>query len=274
MKKMILIAGFFVLAACEQEKNYLIANPKIEDEQLRVAVRYFDMPFDSPEVQLLVAKSISEIATKIKTKEIIIPENIATLNLRLNSYDSVEFAAKADENHFKWHANYGVSLKDILALPATARPIEYLNKANAIMFGKAEGADKSAKAFCDIVENRKAASQFCGAVDYPTPRHRYDSRDGKYYLYKGEISEEAKKKGVGAGQTLAFEYLGQKDGEQKLKVENGDTFLCSIPCESIKHIWNGKVVERINFDTNSVIGAAFLDAGNGELEVYKPPAKK
>ena len=73
-----------------------------------------------------------------------------------------------------------------------------------------------------------------------------------------------------------YRYLGEHDGVYELRVD-GDTATCANPCQVIILHTGAFHVERLAFDPDSLIGAAFTDAFNGQLETYDPakhaPAK-
>jgi hypothetical protein len=74
-----------------------------------------------------------------------------------------------------------------------------------------------------------------------------------------------------------YRYLGQRDGVFELQVD-GDTATCADPCQLITLHTGAFHVERLAFDPDSIIGAAFTDAFNGQLRIYDPakhaPAKE
>jgi len=106
--------------------------------------------------------------------------------------------------------------------------------------------------------------------------HNWQYRDGQEYAYQGELSEDQKKAGQSTPAVQMYRYLGEHDGVFKLQVD-GDTATCANPCQVITLHAGGFHVERLAFDPDSIIGAAFTDAFNGRLEIYNPakhaPAK-
>ena len=110
----------------------------------------------------------------------------------------------------------------------------------------------------------------------PSTTHNWQYRDGQEYVYQGELSEDQTKAGQSTGAVQMYRYLGEHDGVFKLQVD-GDTATCTNPCQVITVATGGFHVERLAFDPDSLIGAAFTDAFNGQLEVYDPakhaPAK-
>jgi hypothetical protein len=58
---------------------------------------------------------------------------------------------------------------------------------------------------------------------------------------------------------------------------DGDTATCANPCQVITLHTGAFHVERLAFDPDSIIGAAFTDAFDGQMEIYDPakhtPAK-
>jgi hypothetical protein len=94
--------------------------------------------------------------------------------------------------------------------------------------------------------------------------HNWLYRSGQDYAYEAQPS---------AGQTVPttqiYRYLGQHDGVFRLQVD-GETATCPDPCEVITLHTGLFHVERVAFDPDSLIGAAFADAFDGQLEVYDP----
>lgn len=69
-------------------------------------------------------------------------------------------------------------------------------------------------------------------------------------------------------------YLGQTDGMYRLATMSGDSYVvmsCANPCQVVKTFINADVpamTSRNVFNPNTVMGAAFTDAFNGQLDVY------
>jgi hypothetical protein len=103
-----------------------------------------------------------------------------------------------------------------------------------------------------------------GAAASPPPAstaHNWRYRDGQAYAYQGE--------GPPGGAVQYYRYLGVREGVYTLQVD-GDTASCADPCQVITVRTGGFHVERLAFDPDSLIGAAFTDAFNGRLQVYDP----
>jgi hypothetical protein len=66
-----------------------------------------------------------------------------------------------------------------------------------------------------------------------------------------------------------YRYLGEHDGVFELQVE-GESATCANPCQVITLHTGAFHVERVAFDPDSLIGAAFIDAFNGQLKIYDP----
>lgn len=102
-----------------------------------------------------------------------------------------------------------------------------------------------------------------------TPQPRYDDSENGIYFYASSVSEEDKKKGRAVGDVVGFRYLGQESsGRYKIGMTDDAgavifRYSCASPCKIIKNMSSG---ERIPFDNESIIGAAFEDAINGLLE--------
>lgn len=103
------------------------------------------------------------------------------------------------------------------------------------------------------------------------PSHYYDDRDGVFYSYIAAVSEEERKSGKRAGNVVTYAYLGVQDGRHVLArvTPNGSELgrsFCRSPCRVITH-WDGS---QVGYDEGSIIGAAFADAINGEMEIAMP----
>jgi hypothetical protein len=74
----------------------------------------------------------------------------------------------------------------------------------------------------------------------------------------------------GAGlRVMTFRYLGVSGGVYRLTSDQmqGKTARCANPCSTIEYTGpNGDVVNRAAFNPDTVIGAAFTDAFNGQLQ--------
>lgn len=66
-----------------------------------------------------------------------------------------------------------------------------------------------------------------------------------------------------------YRYLGERDGVFELQFD-GETATCANPCQTINIHAGVFHVERLAFDPDTLIGAAFTDAFNGQMEVYDP----
>lgn len=109
----------------------------------------------------------------------------------------------------------------------------------------------------------------------PTPAYipHFDDQEGDTYFYASAVSEEDKKKGKAVGNVVNFRYLGESGGVHKIASvdDTGRALLryeCSTPCKIIKRTFQGQT-ERIPYDPQSVIGAAFEDALNGSLRAAR-----
>jgi hypothetical protein len=128
---------------------------------------------------------------------------------------------------------------------------------------------------------RSASSAPSSPIAVATPPPASTSRNWQYrvgqeYAYQGEPSEDQKKAGQSTPAVQMYRYLGEHDGVFKLQV-GGETATCANPCQVITVRSGLFHVERLAFDPDSLIGAAFTDAFNGRLEIYNPakpaPAK-
>jgi hypothetical protein len=99
----------------------------------------------------------------------------------------------------------------------------------------------------------------------------YSEEEDGIYSYIAAVSEEDQKQGKAAGSVLRFAYRGVQDGKHVLSLvdDSGDvvsTSECSKPCRIIKTTIAGSVM-RQEYTPESLIGAAFQDALNGNLKV-------
>jgi hypothetical protein len=106
--------------------------------------------------------------------------------------------------------------------------------------------------------------------------HNWLYRNGQEYAYQGELSDDQKRAGESTPAVQMYRYLGEHDGVFKLQFD-GETATCANPCQVITIAAGLFHVERVDFDPDSILGAAFTDAFDGQLQVYDPakraPAK-
>ncbi len=108
----------------------------------------------------------------------------------------------------------------------------------------------------------------------PTPvlHHYYEEEERGVYYYVGAVSEEDRKNGKAAGEVYGFRYLGKNGEDQHVLTsvaDNGRVIykaFCSDPCKIIRY-GDG---ERVGYNPNSIIGAAFADAMSGALKSTSP----
>ena len=93
--------------------------------------------------------------------------------------------------------------------------------------------------------------------------HNWLYRVGQDYAYQGDASV-----GKGAPAIQIYRYLGVRDGLYTLQV-NGETATCANPCQVITLHTGAFHIERVEFDEDSLIGAAFTDAFAGQLQPYR-----
>ena len=114
------------------------------------------------------------------------------------------------------------------------------------------------------------APSFPASVQPPLPpSHHYNFREGDVYGYVAAVSEDAQKRGQVAGDVVMFRYAGFSGGQFHLEQLNAQkevigSATCAKPCVAIKSDIEGHV-ERIAYNPDSIIGAAFDDAMNGQL---------
>lgn len=99
--------------------------------------------------------------------------------------------------------------------------------------------------------------------------HRYDLNEGFDYHYVSDVSEEDRKRGKALGSVTTFRFLGVVQDKYVLaNVDSkGSVILrssCAKPCVIITQ-GDG---EKLPFNTDSIIGAAFEDALAGRMKEY------
>jgi hypothetical protein len=106
--------------------------------------------------------------------------------------------------------------------------------------------------------------------------HSWRYRQGQDYAYQAQLSDDQQRAGQTVPTTQIYRYLGQRGGVFVLQVDS-ETATCANPCQVITLHTGVFHVERVAFDPDSLIGAAFTDAFNGQLAAYDParasPAK-
>jgi len=112
-----------------------------------------------------------------------------------------------------------------------------------------------------------AASSADSNAAAAAPAHNWDYKDGLEYGYTGTLSDDDKKAGKAVADVTIIRYMGEDDGIYTLSSADGlTTASCANPCQGIKI---GDDAQRVTFNPNSIIGEAFTDAFNGQLEVYR-----
>lgn len=99
--------------------------------------------------------------------------------------------------------------------------------------------------------------------------HNWTYRIGQDYAYQGELSDDQRKAGQTVPSVQVYRYLGQKGGVYTLQFD-GETAACADPCETIYIHAGAFHVERLAFDPDTLLGAAFTDAFDGWMDVYDP----
>jgi hypothetical protein len=102
------------------------------------------------------------------------------------------------------------------------------------------------------------------------PQHNWISHDNGEYGYTVAISDEAQKNGQAAEDVVMVRYLGFKNDLYTLVLDNGSVATCSAYCTVIA-INNGYSFQHVAYNPSSVIGAAFEDAIDGQLEPWQAP---
>lgn len=114
-------------------------------------------------------------------------------------------------------------------------------------------------------------------ADLQASHHNYAERDGDLYMYITAVSDEEKAKGRATGDVLIYRYQGREGRVHILnQVDDGGDLVarleCTEPCRIIK-MKVGSEISRIPHNSDSVVGSAFDDAINGNLEPAKPTKK-
>jgi hypothetical protein len=119
--------------------------------------------------------------------------------------------------------------------------------------------------------NGPASSATVSAAAAASTTHNWLYRKGQDYAYQGEASADPRA-GSSPVAVQLYRYLGERDGQYQLSFD-GETATCANPCQVITISAGLFHVERVDFDPDSLIGSAFTDAFNGQLEVYDPAKK-
>ena len=106
------------------------------------------------------------------------------------------------------------------------------------------------------------------------PAHHWAFQNGDQYGYlpagHGEAGQDAEQQ-----QATMVRYLGMKDGVYTIaEVEGGAVVVaqCAPPCQQVR--LRGKDLDQtMDLSSSSIVYAALTDAINGQLQVYKPPAR-
>lgn len=125
---------------------------------------------------------------------------------------------------------------------------------------------------CDEARPTNVVYENMSPPEPEPPKPRYDSREGDLYLYVADVSEEDKKRGVGAGSVHMFRYLGRQGDLYRLSLLNSEEIQigvaeCANPCRVVRSKWRDGSVSRLGYSADTVIGSAFEDAFNGILKV-------
>lgn len=126
-------------------------------------------------------------------------------------------------------------------------------------------ADPSAAASIDSAEPANAAM-----ATSPVIAHSWISHENGEYGYPVGISDDARKAGQAADEVIMYRYLGFSNGAYTLFApDTGIVATCPDPCTVITET-SGYSTERVAYNPESVIGAAFEDALGGQLEPWQP----
>ena len=107
------------------------------------------------------------------------------------------------------------------------------------------------------------------------PKPNYDFEDHGTYGYIAAISEEDAKKGRAAGNVLLFRYAGVWNGLLHIEQISPTGVIsavseCPRNCKAIK-TWRDGTPSLTAYTPSSMIGAAFDDAIQGRLRLYRQP---
>jgi hypothetical protein len=156
----------------------------------------------------------------------------------------------------------GVLLVVVMAAEFGSRsspsPSNQADASNAVN-GATNAADQA-----DVAANAAAA-----AAAAAEPQHNWISHENGEYGYAVGISDDARKSGQAAEQVTMYRYLGFTNGIYTVTAP-GMLATCGSPCNVIT-VTNGYATEHIAYNPGSVIGAAFEDAINGQLEPWQAP---
>ena len=116
------------------------------------------------------------------------------------------------------------------------------------------------------------------AAAAPPPSHNYDVYEDGKYGYTVALSDDERKAGQTAENVIMFKYLGRgANGHYTLESDDNGLFSyaqCLNPCAVID-IEQGagyySETQHVAFSPQSVLGEAFEDAFNGQLQVYHDP---
>jgi len=161
-------------------------------------------------------------------------------------------------------------------------PCIVLTLGSAILFGCSGASGSTANTAVEnltaenlVVENASGGDPFADAVNSSAPSavpaHRYQYKEGDLYGYLGAVSEDQKKAGVATPSVVMFRYAGYWGGENHLDLVSDqgnvvESAECTVPCVAIRRTFADGSVDRVGYTPDSVIGSAFLDAMNGQLE--------
>jgi hypothetical protein len=127
---------------------------------------------------------------------------------------------------------------------------------------------------CDGGPPSSSASPAADASAPSPPVHAWQVKKGQEYGYAIPMPPDETMTGR-AARVIMLRYLGASGGVYTIARRDSDLYLvmsCSNPCQVIKRTISGPdgfaEVDRIPFNDATIIGRAFTDAFNGQLEVY------
>lgn len=100
------------------------------------------------------------------------------------------------------------------------------------------------------------------------PSHNYSDRIKGAYYYVGSVSDNDKANGQASGSAVGFKFFGKNGNDEYVLgavMDGGGVgprFYCHNPCSVVR----SSLGTTNGFSAGSLIGAAFTDAFNGQLE--------
>ncbi|MCU1526658.1 MAG: hypothetical protein JWP75_421 [Frondihabitans sp.] len=119
-----------------------------------------------------------------------------------------------------------------------------------------------------------AGSSPASTVAPSAPAHIWQINEGREYGYPVALTEDQIRAGQGSSDVVMFRYLGNFGGVYKIARAEPNFYVvmsCANPCKVIRQEAAsalGFEIDHMTFNPATIIGQAFTDAFNGQLEVY------